>query len=166
MVRGDNAIGVTVAKGWWLSKLPWSREFNYGDKYGLLAQIVLRYKDGTKEVIATDDTWRASTGEVSYGNLYDGETIDLNRRQKGWDTPSFDDASWASVQVADTSLDNLDGQRQPGRAGNRNLQTRQDLHDPVGSRRDRLRPEHIGARARASARPARRHGAHLPLRDS
>ena len=107
VVRGDNAIGVTVAKGWWLSKLPWSREFNYGDKYGLLAQIVLRYKDGTKEVIATDDTWRASTGEVSYGNLYDGETIDLNRRQKGWDTPSFDDASWASVQVADTSLDNL-----------------------------------------------------------
>ncbi len=83
------------------------RKFNYGDKYGLLAQIVLRYKDGTKEVIATDDTWRASTGEVSYGNLYDGETIDLNRRQKGWDTPSFDDASWASVQVADTSLDNL-----------------------------------------------------------
>ena len=58
-------------------------------------------------MIATDDTWRASTGEVSYGNLYDGETIDLNRRQKGWDTPSFDDASWASVQVADTSLDNL-----------------------------------------------------------
>ena len=107
VVRGDNAIGVTVAKGWWLSKLPWSREFNYGDKYGLLAQIVLRYKDGAKEVIATDDTWRASTGEVSYGNLYDGETIDLNRRQKGWDTPSFDDASWASVQVADTSLDNL-----------------------------------------------------------
>ena len=107
VVRGDNAIGVTVAKGWWLSKLPWSREFNYGDKYGLLAQIVLRYKDGTKEVIATDDTWRASTGEVSYGNLYDGETIDLNRRQKGWNTPSFDDASWASVQVADTSLDNL-----------------------------------------------------------
>ena len=106
VVRGDNAIGVTVAR-WWLSKLPWSREFNYGDKYGLLAQIVLRYKDGTKEVIATDDTWRASTGEVSYGNLYDGETIDLNRRQKGWDTPSFDDASWASVQVADTSLDNL-----------------------------------------------------------
>jgi|GEM_PF-43294 len=104
VVRGDNAIGVTVAKGWWLSKLPWSREFNYGDKYGLLAQIVLRYKDGTKEVIATDDTWRASTGEVSYGNLYDGETIDLNRRQKGWDTPSFDDASWASVQVADTSM--------------------------------------------------------------
>ena len=48
VVRGDNAIGVTVAKGWWLSKLPWSREFNYGDKYGLLAQIVLRYKDGTK----------------------------------------------------------------------------------------------------------------------
>ena len=107
VVRGDNAIGVTVAKGWWLSKLPWSREFNYGDKYGLLAQIVLRYKDGAKEVIATDDTWRASTGEVSYGNLYDGETIDLNRRQKGWNTPSFDDASWASVQVADTSLDNL-----------------------------------------------------------
>ena len=107
VAKGDNAIGVTVAKGWWLSKLPWSREFNYGDKYGLLAQIVLRYKDGTKEVIATDDKWRASTGEVSYGNLYDGETIDLNRRQKGWDTPSFDDASWASVQVADTSLDNL-----------------------------------------------------------
>ena len=25
VVRGDNAIGVTVAKGWWLSKLPWSR---------------------------------------------------------------------------------------------------------------------------------------------
>ncbi|WP_300748156.1 alpha-L-rhamnosidase [uncultured Alistipes sp.] len=107
VAKGDNAIGVTVAKGWYLSKLPWSREFNYGDEYGLLAQIVVRYKDGSREVVATDDAWRASTGAISYGNLYDGETIDLNLRCEGWNTASFDDTSWTAVRTTDTPLDNL-----------------------------------------------------------
>ena len=107
VAKGDNAIGVTVAKGWYLSKLTWSREFNYGDEYGLLAQIMVRYKDGTREVIATDDDWRTATGAISYGNLYDGETIDLNLRCEGWSTASFDDASWKTVRLTDTPLDNL-----------------------------------------------------------
>ena len=107
LVGGDNVVGATVAKGWYLSKLPWDRRFSYGDDYGLLAQIVVRYRDGTREVIATDGSWRTSTGEVSYGHLYDGETIDRNLCRAGWDTVSYDDAAWEPVRVSAASLDNL-----------------------------------------------------------
>lgn len=38
----------------------------------------MRYKDGTEEVIATDESWSVRTGQIRYSEIYMGETIDTN----------------------------------------------------------------------------------------
>lgn len=103
--KGMNAIGVIVAKGWYMSEI---HNHRYGDNYGLLAQIMVRYKDGTQEIIKTDNSWRTSTAEVSYHHLYHGETIDLTKQQPGWDNIRFNDSRWDTVRIAEeTGLNNL-----------------------------------------------------------
>jgi len=110
LARGENAFGIMLGRGWYLSRLGWpsgEHRIYESDKLGALAQIAVTYTDGSREVIATDGTWRSSTGEILHSEIYDGETIDLNKRQQGWNAAGFDDSAWSAVQVADYGKDNL-----------------------------------------------------------
>ncbi|KAA2434544.1 Bacterial alpha-L-rhamnosidase, partial [Alistipes onderdonkii] len=51
-----------------------------------------------------------------------------------WNTPSFDDASWASVQVADTSLDNLTASVSPAVRGIETFKPVKIFTTPSGAR--------------------------------
>ena len=46
----------------------------YGDQLGLVAQLEVGLADGSCMAVATDESWRASTGEVLAADLYDGCT--------------------------------------------------------------------------------------------
>ena len=49
----------------------------------------------------SDDSWKSSTGEVRYSEIYNGETIDHRMATPGWAKPGFDDSKWNGVQVQD-----------------------------------------------------------------
>ncbi len=111
LTLGENVMGVMVGYGWYHSVLGWpahSGKTVYNIKgMGALAQIIVTYKDGTQEVIATDGTWKSSTGEILMSTLYDGETVDIRKQQKGWDAPGFDDSHWKNVRVVSYPLTDL-----------------------------------------------------------
>lgn len=110
LARGENAFGIMLGRGWYLSRLGWSsgeHQIYASNKLGALAQIVVTYTDGSRDTIITDGTWKSSTGEILHSEIYDGETIDLNKRQHGWNAAGFDDSAWSAVQVADYGKDNL-----------------------------------------------------------
>ena len=52
MKPGRNGIGVTLASGWWSEAQTFVvKNFNYfGDKESLLAKVVMKYEDGSREV--------------------------------------------------------------------------------------------------------------------
>ena len=110
LARGENAFGIMLGRGWYLSRLGWSsgeHQIYASNKLGALAQIAVTYTDGSRDTIITDGTWKSSTGEILHSEIYDGETIDLNKRQQGWNAAGFDDSAWSAVQVADYGTDNL-----------------------------------------------------------
>ena len=77
MLRKENEIGIMVGNGWYKGILGFYCKPNqYGDRVGAFAEIHLEYEDGTREVIGTDESWNARTGEVRYSEIYMGETID------------------------------------------------------------------------------------------
>ena len=105
---GKNAVGVTLGDGWYRGYLLWSKVRNvYGDKLALLMQIVVEYANGDREIIVTDDSWKASTGPILMSDIYDGETYDARLEKAGWSKPGFDDADWVGVQIIDQRKDNL-----------------------------------------------------------
>ncbi|MHA5052185.1 family 78 glycoside hydrolase catalytic domain [Streptomyces sp. SD15] len=91
---GDNAIGASLADGWWAGKvgLGWSRQ--YGDTPALVAKMHITYTDGSDQWIATDGSWQAADGPYVKADLQDGETYDARMEPSGWSRPGFDDAKW------------------------------------------------------------------------
>jgi alpha-L-rhamnosidase len=106
--RGPNAVGATLGNGWFRGNLAWENNRNiYGDRLALLLQIVVTYRNGRQEVIATDADWKAATGPILMSEIYHGETYDARLEKPGWALPGFADAGWSAVKVADDRLDTL-----------------------------------------------------------
>ena len=97
---GRNAIGAVLGDGWYRGRLGWDRREDrcrYGREVALVAQLEIESADGTRQVIASDRTWRASTAEIRSADLYDGSVIDLREAVHGWDRTGFDDAGWIAA---------------------------------------------------------------------
>ncbi|GAB3616114.1 glycoside hydrolase family 78 protein [Okibacterium endophyticum] len=102
IVPGENVLAATIAGAWYTEKYGFFdfAERVYGDQPSLLAQLEIEYADGSRETVATDESWLASgEGEVVDSGLYGGEHQDARRRQAGWSTPGFDDAHWAAARI-------------------------------------------------------------------
>jgi len=100
--EGQNAIGVMLGNGWYRGIIGYSNRKNvYGSDIALLMQVEITYEDGSKTTIVSDGTWKSSTGEVVYSEIYNGETIDHNKDQPGWAQTGFDDSKWSGVKVQD-----------------------------------------------------------------
>ena len=98
---GRNALGATVADGWFrgLVGFDGGRRNVYGSELALLAQLEIRYLDGTTEIVATDDEWRAGTGPIRAAGIYDGESYDARDELAGWSEAGFVDDAWDGVRT-------------------------------------------------------------------
>lgn len=103
LTAGDNAIGAWLGDGWYRGRLGWRAGFRnlYGTDLSFLGQLELDYADGTREVVATDADWAASTGPIVRTGNYDGEDFDARDAQLGWSGPGFDATGWTPVALAE-----------------------------------------------------------------
>lgn len=98
---GANALGITVAEGWYRGRLGFhggAREV-YGTEIGPVAELRLTHGDGSTEIIGTDTDWRAGYGPHKSAGLYDGEHFDARAAEPTWSTAQFDDTAWAPVRT-------------------------------------------------------------------
>jgi alpha-L-rhamnosidase len=106
--NGSNAIGVTLANGWYRGTIGFSNSVNvYGKDIALLFQMNIVYSDGTSQIIVSDDSWKSSTGAIRYAEIYNGETVNARMDKTGWTSPGYNDADWSGVKLVDFGYDNL-----------------------------------------------------------
>jgi len=131
--RGDNAIGVRLGDGWYRGWIGWSFQRNYyGKRLGLLAQLEVTYRDGSRAIITSDDQWRVATGPIRLSDIYNGEQYDARLEQAGWATAGFEGKDWASVRVADHLKDHLLAPIGPPVRKTQELQPVQIFETPAG----------------------------------
>jgi alpha-L-rhamnosidase len=112
--NGSNAVGVFLGDGWFRGFIGWGDQRNYyGETLALLAQIVVTFKDGSRQVFGTGPDWRSLTGPILRSDLYNGEFYDARLEKKGWAMPGYDDSGWRGVIVKGHSKDRLVGQEAP-----------------------------------------------------
>ena len=93
--NGANAIGAILGDGWYAGYLVWQHNRNvYGSQVMLRCQLEIEYADGRSEIIATDSSWKTSSGALIKSDIYHGEWYDARREMPGWDTVAFDDGAW------------------------------------------------------------------------
>lgn len=106
--EGKNAVGITLANGWYRGNLAWGGQKDiYGKTLGLLFQLDITYKDGRKESIVSDESWKSSSAEVRYSEIYHGEIIDARQKKQGWTTALYDDKDWTGVKKASHPFNHL-----------------------------------------------------------
>lgn len=95
---GGNRLGAILADGWYSGYVGYGLLVGYGPGkvgryfYGktpaLLAQLVIEYADGTKQVIGTDPSWQVSgDGPIREADLIMGEAFDARRDETDWCRP-------------------------------------------------------------------------------
>jgi alpha-L-rhamnosidase len=96
---GTNAWGAILGDGWSAGHIAWVGRQRYTDRPWLLAQIILTYSDGSREIIATDNSWKVTQGPILESDMLMGESYDARRELTGWSNPGFDDAAWWPAEV-------------------------------------------------------------------
>ncbi|MFF7654765.1 alpha-L-rhamnosidase [Streptomyces sp. NPDC007983] len=99
--RGANALGVTLAPGWYAGNVAWLGQHQYGTHPALLAQLEVTYTDGSTERVTTGPEWRAATGPLLTADLLMGEAYDARMETPGWTSPGFDDSGWRPATTAE-----------------------------------------------------------------
>jgi alpha-L-rhamnosidase len=113
---GKNAFGSYLGAGRWTSLRPLQEatgEWQFKDRKmtdtlpgykarfaKLIAQVNIVYTDGSKETIATDNSWKITTeGPITRNSEYDGESYDATKEMAGWNNAGFNDNSWMKAEL-------------------------------------------------------------------
>jgi alpha-L-rhamnosidase len=102
--QGGNVLAAVVADGWWSGYVgfdPRRPAQHYGTAPAFLAQLVLDFADGSRQVVATDAAWSEGPGEIAYADLLMGEYVDARRRVPGWDADGAVRPGFGPVAVLD-----------------------------------------------------------------
>jgi alpha-L-rhamnosidase len=98
--KGQNAFGIHLGNGWFNPYKKWWNMYRmqwFGHKMAI-AEIHLKYIDGTEEIIKTDENWSSAPGPVIFNCVYDGEVYDARQEKQGWAEPGFDQRTWRKVR--------------------------------------------------------------------
>lgn len=117
--NGENVLFAILGDGWYLGMLgptKWHTDYPrrgvYGNDRRLIAQLVINYRDGTKEVIDTDESWKInSDGYIISADNFLGQKIDARKIPSGWRNIKFDDVSWTNAFVDSSLQKNLEAQK-------------------------------------------------------
>jgi alpha-L-rhamnosidase len=115
ITRGENAVGVELGRGWYdlaepnewyWHAAPWTA------RTALLLQLELTFADGSRQIVASDDSWRTRPGPTLHDSIYAGELYDARRLPNGWTTADFDDRGWRPASPVPGPSGRLDAAEQ------------------------------------------------------
>ncbi|VBB07186.1 bacterial alpha-l-rhamnosidase [Lucifera butyrica] len=100
--EGANTLGTHLGAGWYKGLMGFNHIRNiYGKVTAFLAQVHVKYEDGTEDIFVTDESWQGSDSPVIFSEIYDGEIYDATLEQDGWSCAGFDCSLWHGVNIVE-----------------------------------------------------------------
>jgi alpha-L-rhamnosidase len=114
---GRNALGITLGRGFYgmLSNDRWgfSEHAPWIDQPSLKSLLIIEYADGSRDTVASDDSWRTVPGPIVYDDPWLGEIYDAREEQPGWNLVDYDDAGWEHAHLTTGPAGRLAAQIMP-----------------------------------------------------
>jgi alpha-L-rhamnosidase len=116
---GANVLSSVLGDGWYLGMIgptKWLAEYPrrgvYGNDRRLIAQLMITYANGEKEIVSTDESWKINTnGFILLADNFLGQRIDAQRIPSGWKNIDYDDRHWGNAIVDAGVYKNLEAQK-------------------------------------------------------
>ncbi|MDR2841024.1 MAG: family 78 glycoside hydrolase catalytic domain [Paludibacter sp.] len=116
IVKGKNAVGVTLGTGHYYN----NRQNTKPEKHKifgypkLLFQLEITFADGTRQTIASDESWKLTVdGPIRSTNDYDGEIYDATKELNNWNKAGYNDKKWLKPEIVNAPAGKLALQENP-----------------------------------------------------
>ncbi|MBR7151839.1 MAG: family 78 glycoside hydrolase catalytic domain [Clostridia bacterium] len=77
LLRAENRLEISVGQGWAVGYIGHvNTNHCFAERTAVVAWLHIRYADGTEEELVTDEAWDVYTNEVTFTEIYHGETVD------------------------------------------------------------------------------------------
>lgn len=97
---GKNTAGAILAPGWYKGTVGFLKERNlYGTRTAFSCCMILKYRDGSRQIVSSDSTWQGTNAPVIFSEIYDGETYDARQEIPDWCLDTSDASSWIPVDT-------------------------------------------------------------------
>ncbi len=107
---GENAVGMMLGNGWYSDDGQSPGRQSYAERPRMIAQLVIDYASGRRDVVVSDGSWRSAAGPVISNEISMGEHYDARLEQPLWCSPGFDESSWQPAKVGCAPSENLEAQ--------------------------------------------------------
>ena len=121
LLQQKNELTVLLGKGWYLGKFGLACMAHPERPFALIAELHIGYKDGSCEVIASEESWQYRNSYVTFSDIYDGETQNYMVPHKEWKQPGFVDAPGRLTERYSPSVKAME-----------RLPVREVIHTPAG----------------------------------
>ena len=108
VVQGVNTWGALVGAGWYKGDISYYRIHNfYGDHAAFSGELILRFEDGSEEIVCTDNSWKGADSPILFSDIYDGEIYDARLEEEGWNESGYADDNWRAVKKVEQKREQL-----------------------------------------------------------
>lgn len=115
--EGANAISVVLGNGFYNAAAPvatWDFEkARWRNRPRFIAELMVTYANGRTEKIATNESWKTTTGPYVQNNIYSGDTYDARKTIAGWQKAYFNDKNWPNALITEAPSPLLVAQAMP-----------------------------------------------------
>ena len=100
---GCNTLGVMLGNGWYKGRFGFvvGMDRVYGDTQAFVCDLEIRFADGSKQTIVSDERFLCCPSPVLESSIYDGEVYDARLAQDGFRLPEAD-AQTGAAEKAET----------------------------------------------------------------
>ena len=111
--EGANAIALQLGDGWYATPLFIPPHVTYGERPAGFAELHIRFADGHRQIVATDEDWLAGASPITRSSLYDGQSIDARLSDTDWLRSGFAAEGWLPAEIVEFDTGKLDRQFGP-----------------------------------------------------
>ncbi|MEN6323410.1 MAG: family 78 glycoside hydrolase catalytic domain [Proteiniphilum sp.] len=135
--KGKNVVGAMVGNGAWNLRKTTGRWSWHGDaiSFGnpaLWVQLMITYTDGSQETIVSDNTWKTTSGPITFNNLYGGEDYDARKEIPNWNRIGMNDSGWRFAVISKGPKGLLKSQMMPAIKVTETLKPIKQIHPEPG----------------------------------
>ena len=92
--KQNNVIGVVLGNGWYNQRDRIVEGHMWYDVPKLILQLEIEYKDGSRETVVSDPSWKTTTGPILHDAIFTGEVYDARLELGSWNREGYDDSAW------------------------------------------------------------------------
>lgn len=99
---GPQSLAIHLGNGFYGERTAFGMAKLFYGEPAAIAQLEIKYEDGSQEFIVSDDSWYAHPSPILKNGVYSGEVYDAREAVKNWAMPS-ETSGWRKAQIVEAA---------------------------------------------------------------